>query len=167
MNILSKKQLLFLRLLSKEKKLGSIYYFSGGTALSEFYIPYRLSEDLDFFSLDEVDPEVISVFLKKNKNELAYENAVNKLFIIYQKPRSRDFMDLFMICELKKYLIKDLNKKARIKFDTYIDPIKLGSQFMLCQKVKDYPKLLIDLPEEKWQDFFIHQAKMLEKDILK
>jgi predicted nucleotidyltransferase component of viral defense system len=25
------------------------FYFTGGTALSEFYLPYRYSDDLDFF----------------------------------------------------------------------------------------------------------------------
>lgn len=219
-NILTKKQLLLLKLLAKEEKLTAVFYLSGGTALTEFYIPYRLSEDLDFFSLNEVDQQTIqaiSVFFKKNKNTLGYESmefntsfnrnlfflnfpdqilkteftyypftqienpidkngilvdslidiATNKLFTIYQQPRSRDFMDLYQICDLKKYSIKDLTQKARIKFDTYIDPIKLGAQFMLCQKVKDYPNLLVDLPDKNWQGFFITQAKILEKDILK
>lgn len=218
-NILTKKQLLFLKLFAKEKQLSSFFYLSGGTALTEFYIPYRLSEDLDFFSFEEIDQQTIqaiSVFLKKNKNKLVYESiefntsfnrnlfflnffdqvlkteftyypftqvekptnkngilidsisdiAVNKLFTIYQKSRTRDFMDLYMICDKYGLKINDLIKKARIKFDTHIDLIKLGSQFMLCQKVKDYPELLVDLSEKKWQDFFVSEAKKLNKEVL-
>lgn len=44
---------------------------AGGTALSEFYLHHRLSEDLDFFSEDEIDyrnleefTEIITNFLK-------------------------------------------------------------------------------------------------------
>ena len=214
--ILTKRQLLFLSVFSQEKELSRKFYLSGGTALTEFYISYRLSEDLDFFSFEEVDAQVLSIFLKKHQKEIGFKSvefntsfnrnlfflkysneilkteftyypftqlekplkkdgvfvdslidiATNKLFTIYQKPRARDFMDLFMICSEKGYKITDLVEKARLKFDTHIDPIKLGSQFLLCQKVKDYPTLLIDLPDDKWQQFFLDEAKKIGKEIL-
>jgi len=47
--------------------------------------------------------------------------AVNKIFTIYQKPRSRDFIDLYCILQKEKKLnIADLVKKAEIKFDWHI-----------------------------------------------
>ena len=93
--------------------------------------------------------------------------ATNKLFTIYQKPRTRDFMDLYLICKKGAFKIKDLIKKAKIKFDVHIDPIKLGAQFLLCQKTSDYPKLLIELPDKEWQEFFLNEAKEIGQEILK
>jgi len=92
--------------------------------------------------------------------------AVDKLFTIYQKPRSRDFIDLFMILSKYKFSLDDLIMKARAKFDWNVDPIKLGSQLLLATELKDYPKLIKPLNEKVWQDYFIKEARELEKRIL-
>lgn len=39
------------------------YYFSGGTALAEYYLHHRLSEDLDFFSVAKVPGKEIVGFV--------------------------------------------------------------------------------------------------------
>jgi len=62
--ILTKKQTLFLNLFSKNSELVNQFYFTRGTALAKYYIHYRYSEDLDFFSQDEVDTKSIAVFFK-------------------------------------------------------------------------------------------------------
>jgi predicted nucleotidyltransferase component of viral defense system len=49
-SFLSKHQLDFLDFFSKEKRLRERFYFTGGTALSEYYLHHRRSIDLDFFS---------------------------------------------------------------------------------------------------------------------
>ncbi|MDP2860389.1 MAG: nucleotidyl transferase AbiEii/AbiGii toxin family protein [bacterium] len=216
-NLLTDSQKLFLGLLAANKSLSSRFYLSGGTALINYYIPYRYSEDLDFFSEKEVDTGEITVFIRSVKNKLGYATfdfntaynrnlfflnfnnnsilkteftyfpfppiekpkkregvmvdsildiAVNKLFTIYQKPRSRDFMDLYMIHKKCGFLLEDLVKKARIKFDWHIDNLKLGSQFLLSQKLKDYPKLDRSLPEYIWQSYFRKEAKKLGRGII-
>jgi len=40
------------------------FYMTGGTTLAAFYLQHRLSDDLDFFSEDEVEGEVILSFLR-------------------------------------------------------------------------------------------------------
>ena len=177
-NILTNTQKLFLELLGKQS-FSQKFYLSGGTALAGFYIPYRYSEDLDFFSEKEIDTEEIIAFIKSIKSQLGFETfeynssfnrnliflsfptdnqlkleftyypftrlntggkasginldsiediAVNKLFTIYQKPRSRDFIDLYMMIKKYGFTTEDLMKKVRIKFDSSIDPLKLGTQ---------------------------------------
>jgi len=64
-SILSENQKRILNLLSAEKKICARFYLTGGTALSEFYLQHRLSEDLDFFSEEEFDPADVSSLLKK------------------------------------------------------------------------------------------------------
>lgn len=213
--ILTKIQILFLELFGKQS-FSKRFYLSGGTALAGFYIPYRYSEDLDFFSEEEIQVDEIITFLRSIKDKLGFENfdfntsfnrnlfflkfpnetlkleftyypfkqlnsskeefgikidsiediAVNKLFTIYQTPRSRDFMDLYMIIKKYNFTIEDLIKKAKIKFDWHVDPLKLGTQLHKVSELKDYPRLIEQLEENQWQDFFIEEAKNLGKEII-
>ncbi|MCX6716789.1 MAG: nucleotidyl transferase AbiEii/AbiGii toxin family protein [Candidatus Taylorbacteria bacterium] len=217
-SILSENQKKILNLLSGEKDIFSNFYLGGGTALAEFYLKHRLSEDLDFFSENEFDPLSISVILKKMQDimgikKVEYTNsfnrnlffldledgdkikteftffpfpridkknkigslsidsmqdiAVNKIFTIYQNPRSRDFIDLYFILQKEKdWFLDDLIKNAQVKFDTYLDPIQLGTQYMKVKELKDYPKMIIKIDGEVWQDFFINEAKKLKSKII-
>jgi len=215
-SILNKKQKLFLNLFAGNVSLSDKFYLTGGTALCEYYIPYRFSEDLDFFSEQEINPKEIIVFLESTKKQLGYRTfeyntsfnrnlfflkfsheelkleftyfpfaqiqkpitkqgikidsvqdiAINKLFTIYQKPRARDFLDLYMICQKYDFSIKDLIAKAKIKFDTHLDLLNLGSQFLKANELKDYPRLIKPLNDKLWRDFFQKQAEKLGKEII-
>lgn len=215
-SILSENQKKLLDLLSQEQAVCINFYLTGGTALAEFYLHHRLSEDLDFFSEQEFDPQSISVILKKiqkmagikkieyqqsfNRNlfflhtdtdiikteftyfpfprieqkqkmgELSIDSlidiATNKIFTIYQKPRSRDFIDLYLILINNPELtIESLIGNAQIKFDNYIDPVQLGAQYMKVKELKDYPRMLEKLDEKIWQEFFIQEAKKFSTKI--
>lgn len=212
--ILTKTQQVFLKLFGQQS-FSKKFYLSGGTALAGFYIPYRFSEDLDFFSEEDIQVDEITAFLQSIKNELRFESfdfnasfnrnlfflnfpneilklefiyypfkqlddskeesgvkvdsiediAVNKLFTIYQTPRSRDFIDLYMVIKKYGFTIEDLIKKAKIKFDSHVDPLKLGTQFHLVTELKDYPNFINQLEEKQWQDFFKKEAKKLGEEI--
>jgi len=212
LSILSKNQTDILSILSNEKQIVNSFYLSGGTALAEFYLQHRLSEDLDFFSEEEFDPLFITSTFKKIQNRagikkvnyeqsfnrnlffLELENdtikteftyfpftrieskrrfgnlhidslidiAVNKIFTIYQKPRSRDFIDLYCILlQEKSWRIDELVEKAQVKFDNYINPLQLGSQFVKAEFLKDYPRMIKKIDEKEWQGFFMREAKRL------
>ncbi|MDP3771754.1 MAG: nucleotidyl transferase AbiEii/AbiGii toxin family protein [bacterium] len=215
-SILSENQKKLLDLLSHEKLICANFYLTGGTALAEFYLHHRLSEDLDFFSEQEFDPQSISVILKKiqkaagvekieyqqsfNRNlfflhtdsdiiktEFTYfpftcieqkqkmgelfidsliDIATNKLFTIYQKPRSRDFIDLYLILTHDPTLtLNTLIDNAQIKFDSYIDPIQLGAQYVRAEELKDYPRMLEKLDKKAWQEFFLKEAEKLSEKV--
>lgn len=94
--------------------------------------------------------------------------AVNKAFTISQRPRSRDFIDIYFI--LKRYPefdFRDLLKKARSKFDWHIDYINLGTHLLEVKNLKDYPIMLADLDYRKVEDFFLQEAKKLKSQIFK
>ena len=217
MSILSANQKKILKFLSTEKSISEFFYLTGGTALAEFYLRHRLSEDLDFFSEREFDPQAISTIFKKiqkrariksityeqsfNRNlffldiqndsvktEFTYfpfprieigqkignlhidslvDIAVNKLFTIYQKPRLRDFIDLYLILHKEKtWNIKALINKAKIKFDHHIVPLQLSSQFIKVETLKDYPIMIENIREKEWQSFFLNEAKILSESEL-
>ncbi len=52
-------------LAAADQGITSWFYFTGGTALSEFYLHHRLSEDLDFFSNTEFSHEIVDQFIQK------------------------------------------------------------------------------------------------------
>ncbi|MBI4064910.1 nucleotidyl transferase AbiEii/AbiGii toxin family protein [Candidatus Gottesmanbacteria bacterium] len=64
--ILTPKQLDFLELIQSEPHITKRFYFTGGTALAEYYLKHRLSEDIDLFTeQSEVNQVVIKSFLKR------------------------------------------------------------------------------------------------------
>src|SRR5437667_12258111 len=89
--ILTNKQRLLLDLISQQKDIVNSFYLSGGTALAEFYLQHRLSEDLDFFSMEEVDSINIQVGLKSIQekagiDKIDFQQSFNRnLFFLHHK----------------------------------------------------------------------------------
>ena len=93
--------------------------------------------------------------------------AVNKAFTIAQNARTRDFIDLYLIFKKNPWDFQDLLKKARAKFDVYIDPIQIGAQLMKVTAFRDYPRMIVKLNDSDWQNFFIAEAKKLKPKIFR
>lgn len=89
--ILTPTQKSVLSFLSKEKNF-SHFYLSGGTALSEYYLHHRLSEDLDFFSFLDIDELWITTTAKKittHVSALSYdiEQSFNRNLVYFHFPK--------------------------------------------------------------------------------
>jgi len=67
-SILTPKQKLFLKEFENNHDLCSLFYLTGGTALAEFYLQHRLSEDLDFFSEKDFEREEVYTFTNNLKS---------------------------------------------------------------------------------------------------
>ncbi len=215
-SILTVRQQLLLHLFSSETNIKKHFYLSGGTALAEYYLNHRFSEDLDFFTEKEIDPMSIQVFIKDiadkagvkktdfqqsfNRNlvflhfedeviktEFTYypftqlespkeidgmyidsliDIAVNKTFTIYQKPRSRDFIDLYFIMKEQIWSFSDLRKKARMKFETHIDPLQMAQQLLEADHLEDFPRMIVPLAPKEWRDFWKQEADKLKSEAL-
>ncbi|MBI4715903.1 MAG: nucleotidyl transferase AbiEii/AbiGii toxin family protein [Nitrospirae bacterium] len=82
--ILTREQKDLLRLFA-HSPLSPLYYLSGGTALSACYLRHRLSEDLDFFTEQEVNAESVLAFLKTipSVRQIRYERKYDrKIFLL-------------------------------------------------------------------------------------
>ena len=215
-SILSKRQQNLLDLFSSNSSIKKHFYLSGGTALAEYYLYHRYSEDLDFFTEEEVAPMSIQVFIKdiakragvKNvdfqqsfnrnlvflhfddeiiKTEFTYypftqleptkeigglqvdsliDIAVNKTFTIYQKPRSRDFIDLYLIMKEKGWSFSDLRKKTRMKFDTHIEPLQMAQQLLEVDHLEDFPRMIVKLDHKEWQECWKNEAAKIKSEVL-
>ena len=215
-SILSDRQRNLLGLFASNPSIKKHFYLSGGTALAEYYLHHRYSEDLDFFTEEEVAPLSIQVFIKdiakkagvKNvdfqqsfnrnlvflhfddeiiKTEFTYypftqleptkeinglqvdsliDIAVNKTFTIYQKPRSRDFIDIYLIMREKGWSFSDLRKKARIKFDTHIESLQMAQQLLEVDHLEDFPRMIGKLDNKEWQDFWKNEVAKIKSEVL-
>lgn len=215
-SILTARQKKLLHLFSSNTAIKKNFYLSGGTVLAEYYLHHRYSEDLDFFTEEEIDPMSIQVFIKDmtdkagikkvdfqqsfNRNlvflhfedeviktEFTYypftqleppkkmdgiridsliDIAVNKTFTIYQKPRSRDFIDLYLIMKKKGWSFSDLRRKARMKFDTNIDPLQMAQQLLEVDHLEDFPRMIVRLDPKEWQEFWKKEADGLKSEVL-
>lgn len=63
--LLTSEQQVVLELFAKESTLRDEYYLSGGTALAEYYLQHRDSDDLDFFADTKTDIIFIESFVNK------------------------------------------------------------------------------------------------------
>jgi len=106
-SILSPRQLDFLGLINQNKEITERFYWTGGTVLSAFYLHHRLSEDIDLFcENEEVNQEVIEVFLKKNALALGIINI-----------KSSQFLGLFSY-----HLIYNQKESLKVDFSYYPFP---------------------------------------------
>lgn len=163
---LTKNQKKFLSVASKDKLIAEKFYLSGGTALTTYYIPYRLSEDLDFFNKNEFDLESIIVFFKKNKEILGYnkfdfQRSFNRnIFFLYFS--KNDVLKL----EFTYYPFLQLEPPQKInglKIDSLLD-IAVNKIFTISQnpRTRDFMDLYFIIKKKKW-DFF----ELLKKARLK
>jgi len=214
--ILTEQQKLALKLIANTH-LANHFYFSGGTALSHYYLQHRYSEDLDFFSLDEFDPQSISTVLKSLQNKLGFDSfdyqnsfnrnlfflrfkdnyilkleftfypfqqvehpkrvggilvdsvtdiATNKLFTIAQKPRGRDYFDLYHILKKNDFSIEDLRMKAKLKFDWHVDPLQLASRLFEVDTHLDDPIIVGNFNKKDMINYFQEIAGKMKNEVL-
>lgn len=79
--ILNPIQRKFLDLAVKEPYLLKNYYWTGGTALAEFYLQHRESEDVDLFSESEIEVQPISNFIGVIAKKLKAADITSQRFL--------------------------------------------------------------------------------------
>jgi len=134
--ILTPKQLEFLEFAQSEKQITKRFYLTGGTALSEFYLKHRLSEDIDLFNEnEEFNFSLTDAFLKKSSPHLKIRR-INR----------SQFLGLF------SYLLTYQNgEKLKVDFNYYpFKRIEKGTKF----KNLDVDSL-VDIAANKVQTLFM------------
>lgn len=130
-----------------------------------FFLKYKhcvLKTEFTFFPFARIEPGTPQFGLDIDS---LLDIAVNKLFTIYQRTKARDYIDLYFICRDHGLAVSDLVKKARVKFDTHIDPLQLGTQFVKSAEAADYPRMVRKVGHGEWRNFFIEEAKKLKSEI--
>lgn len=167
-SILTPKQQTLLRLLSEQKGIQEHFYLSGGTALSEYYLHHRYSEDLDFFSFEEIDPMAIQVILKTvssraNIQKIDFQQSFNRnLFFLH-------FLDEETIkTEFTFYPFTQVEQSrliGNLKIDSLAD-IAVNKAFTIYQnpRLRDFIDLFFILKHENWNFLDIIQKARTKFD---
>lgn len=139
-SVLNNNQRLILDEFKKEERLSS-FYFTGGTALSEYYLKHRESVDLDFFTKESFDPqmilEIVTNWSKVHELEIKPE-FVDPTYIYTLKFRGGDILKI----DFTKYPYPNLEKPNNfngVKVDSLFD-IAVNKLLTINQRteVKDF-----------------------------
>ena len=142
-SVLTPTQKVLLGEISQYQPLTNRFYLTGGTALAEFYFHHRISEDLDFFSEEKFDPTYITIFFKKNKEEIGFQKLdlqrkTNRFiyFLHFGKGKLKVDFAFYPFPRIRA----DLGKKfGALKVDSVFD-IATNKVFTLFQhpRLRDY-----------------------------
>ncbi len=152
-NILTKTQEQALLVIAHADKLRERFYLTGGTALAGFYLGHRYSEDLDFFSFEEVDPMGVDVFLKTHKRELGfnsfeYQQSLNRnlYFLKYGGEELKMEFTYFPFTQIEKPM-----EEHGLRIDSRLD-IAVNKLFTIYQRsaARDYIDLYILCEKERY-----------------
>ncbi len=151
-NILTPIQNKFIQCVANNKSLRDRFYLTGGTALAAYYLKHRYSEDLDFFSEENVDLLAINVFLKEYASvikikRIEFQQSFNRnIFFLYAgKETLKTEFTYFPFGQLDKPL-----KKDGIRIDSITD-IAVNKIFTIYQnpRARDYIDIYCILKEYK------------------
>jgi predicted nucleotidyltransferase component of viral defense system len=212
-SLLTEQQRNFLAFFDAHAELYEKFYFSGGTALNEYYLQHRFSEDLDFFAEKEISGADLNLFLTGRKKDFSAESiqfaqsfnrnlfflrfaddtelkleftyypftrlengrkigniqidsaldiTVNKIFILTQQARGRDYFDIYIACQKYKFDFMDLLKKARQKFDYPLNYLELGKNLLKVKTFLADPILLQKIDKADVEKYYLSLAKKIE-----
>lgn len=139
--ILTKGQKIILDGIKSQEYISSNFYFTGGTALSEYYLRHRYSEDLDFFTEKEFDHGIIFSIIRKLSKKYGFEfksEAVASVYMFYiQFPKRPGIKVDFNHYDFKR-LDKGINREG-LHIDSLLD-IATNKLLTITQRndVKDF-----------------------------
>jgi len=157
--ILAPKQSNFLELAQAQASIAKRFYLTGGTALSEFYFKHRLSEDIDLFSEQEVDPAVVRPFLEGISPKLGIIQITQQNFLgLYTYKLRYQDGDTLKI---------DFNYYPFPKIETGVFWKKLEVSSIYDIAVNKIHTMGMKSRVRDMEKFFLKLAKSLETDIFK
>lgn len=167
-SFLDRNQKNFLRFFSKEKALAKKFYFTGGTALSEYYLHHRKSIDLDFFCEEEFSPQDITPYIKKAQKSAGFKK------IDFQQSFNRNIYQLifgkksFLKTEFTYFPFPQIKKPKvvnGIKVDSLLD-IAVNKVFTISQnpRGRDFFDLYYILAQKKWKISVLKSKAQLKFD---
>lgn len=152
--------------LSANDLVKSGFFLTGGTALSVFYLHHRKSDDLDFFSIDDVDLNSLDFWILRKFND-AKKTGISEFSISYLIENVRVDFVLDQLSNKEKREKVHFGNDSVLTIDT-IDNIVSNKLCTLVSRteVKDYIDfyfLCKDLEESVFTNIY---ADALEKDII-
>lgn len=126
---------------SLQKKLGFKSFdfqssFNRNLYFLRFSDEYILKLEFTYYPFIQIEQPILRDGLLVDS---VIDIAANKVFTIVQKPRGRDYFDLYKIIDKYGFKLGDLRMKAKQKFDWDIDPLQLASRLNEVSQHLDDP----------------------------
>lgn len=137
-SLLTNNQIVFLEFVKNTPQLYEKFYFSGGTALSEFYLQHRFSEDLDFFSITEIDANALNLYLqtqrsKFNAPQLQFQQSFNRNLFFLEYENGEGLKLEFTYYPFTR--LEEGKKNGNLQVDSVLD-IAVNKAFTLTQQAR-------------------------------
>jgi len=101
--------------------LGNKFFLSGGTALAEFYLKHRVSQDLDFFTLDQnLDFDFVNAEINKIANALKLKTkhqVSSATFLQYIFQSKKETLKIDVVKDVPVHFGK-IKKVKRLRIDS-------------------------------------------------
>lgn len=83
LSFLTKEQQIIFHEIAGNEYTQQYFYFTGGTALSAFYLQHRYSDDLDFFSENKFDNQVIFTLMREWSKKYNFTLQAEVIEVMY------------------------------------------------------------------------------------
>lgn len=93
--------------------------------------------------------------------------TVNKFQTVSERPRTRDYVDLFFILQTTSWSVTKMVSEATKKFHQPFDLLQLQKNFLKVSEYTDFPKMLVPFDQKEMTSFYETLARELKKEVLK
>ena len=172
-SLLTKEQKTILACIAEDKYFTNNFYFTGGSALAEFYLEHRISDDLDFFSEKKFDTQTVLTKITSFSQKYGFRFAPRLVEVVYRFeiafPKGTRFMVDFGFYPFKR--LEKGKKFQNLEIDSLKD-IAANKLLTINQRgdVKDFVDLYFLLKEKYtiWDLIYATEKKFkrLDFDIL-
>ena len=135
-----------------------------------FYLTFMYGTTLkvDFVNFP-YRPVEQGLLVKGLRIDSVFDIALNKLYTLSDRPRARDYVDLYCILTFEGISFDQVYNRLNDKFHpfTFQDSIALGVKLTRVLEATEFPTMLVPFDRAAMIDFFFAEAKKLEGTIFK
>lgn len=148
--------------------LAKKYYLAGGTALSEFYLHHRKSEDLDFFTEEELDVTELERFVDLIRKKLSLEKVEFQhgfgLYTYFFYPKNKSVKHKLDFGQYPFPLIEKPKQLAGLQIEALYDiAVDKAHTISVRPRLRDFVDLYFILQEKKEWNLIDLLQKAFEK----
>lgn len=153
---------------SKQQNLVNKFYFTGGTALSAVYLHHRESEDLDFFSQEDFENDLILEFVGKLSTKIKAKPRIT----LKERVRIFEFFkedQLLIKVDFGFYPYQRLEQGTNLQGVSVDSLLDIGANKIMAimqrTDVKDYVDLYFLLKQHTFWDLLNHSQHKFRLEI--
>lgn len=154
--------------LSKDPLLSKNFYFTGGSALSVFYLNHRYSDDLDFFSEESFGDEIIDDFIGRISKLVGASHRFTSIekTRIFEFEKAGKLIIKIDFAHFPYPRLKEGKTYQGIRIDSLLD-IAANKLLTINQRknVKDYVDLFFLLKDFTVWDLLLAVEKKYQREI--